>query len=336
MLSALTDAVLDAAEAVGFARSELMQSAELDPAWFADPDARVPLLRHLALWAQVSKRPVGLELGAKLGLSGLGVVGYALSHTDTVGAALAFLDRQRALIHPDAVPKMVRREVDGEARFAYVQLVPPPFAKLVEPVDAQAAAAVALIRVLAGEDVDPLAVRLPRARPAIDGKTPHERYYRCGISWNTPLLEVEFRAEVLERRLPRADARLFGYLARRADELRLALPKEESMAARASRELGQLLAHGEPTLLSVAKRLGVSERTLHRRLSEENTGFQALLEQARHQRALLLLEDPKLSASEVAGLLGYADPSTFFRAFKRCTGDTPQAYRKQKSVLSVG
>ena len=261
----------------------------------------------------------------------MGVVGYALSHTDSVGAALSFLDRQRALIHPGAVPRLVRREVDGEARFVFVQLVPPPFARLVEPVDAQAAAAVALLRALAGEDVDPVAVRLQRARPAGEGKTPHERYHRCAITWNAPLLEVEFRAEVLERPLPRADARLFGYLSRRAEELRLALPDKESLSARCAREVGLLLAHGEPTLAIVAKRLGVSERTLHRRLSDEDTGFQALLDQARHERALLLLEDPKLSATEIAGLLGYAEAPAFFRAFKRWTGETPQAFRKHRA-----
>lgn len=329
VLSALTLSVLEAAEAVGFSRDELVAAAKLDESWLADPDARVPLPAHFALWQAISARPVGLELGARLGLTGLGVVGYALSHTDSVGSALAFLDRQRALIHPDAVPRMERFEVEGEARFKYVQLVPPPFARLVEPVDAQAAAAVAMIRAIAGSDVDPVAVRLPRRRPEGAEKTPHERFHRCAITWSAPLLEVEFRAAILARPLPRADERLFGYLARRDEALRLSIDHAERTSERVAREIHEGLVHGEPSLGQIGKRLGVSERTLHRRLRDEGTGFQALLDEVRRERAFLLLEDPRLSASEIAGLLGYADASAFFRAFKRWTGETPHAYRKR-------
>jgi len=48
----------------------------------------------------------------------------------------------------------------------------------------------------------------------------------------------------------------------------------------------------------------------------------------RRERALLLLRDAKLSCSEVGFLLGYAEPATFFRAFKRWTGETPQRWRR--------
>lgn len=326
VLSALTQSVLEAAAGLGFDVGALRDEAGLEPALLSDPDARVPLVQHLSLWAALSRRPVGLALGAQLGLSGLGVVGYALAHDQTALDALNFLARHRALIHPDAVPRMEQREHEGERRIAFVQPVPVPFAQLVEPVDAQAAAVVSLVRVLAGADVDPVRVCLQRARPHDTAE--HERYHRCPIVWNANAIEVEFRAEPFLRALPRSDARLFGYLARRAEELSEQLPREASFVARAQRTMGELLVTGEPTLGEVAKRLGVSERTLHRRLADEGTRFLALVEEARRERAFLLLGDRSLSASEVASLLGYGEPSTFFRAFRRWTGQTPQVWRK--------
>jgi AraC-like DNA-binding protein len=73
--------------------------------------------------------------------------------------------------------------------------------------------------------------------------------------------------------------------------------------------------------------MGMSERTLQRRLQTEKTSFNELLEQARRTIACSYLADRKLAAYEVSFLLGYAEPATFFRAFKRWTGKTPLEYR---------
>ena len=81
------------------------------------------------------------------------------------------------------------------------------------------------------------------------------------------------------------------------------------------------------SLPEVAKRLGVSDRTLHRRLADEGTSHSELLDEARRERAMILLADRSLSAAEISFLLGYSEPGAFFRAFKRWTGKTPGAYR---------
>ncbi|MFY0537543.1 hypothetical protein [Nannocystis pusilla] len=86
--------------------------------------------------------------------------------------------------------------------------------------------------------------------------------------------------------LPRADPQLFGYLARRAESMLAHAPIDASWADRVRREIGAALAEGEPRLQAVAKRLAVSERTLHRRLLDEQTNFIGLVEEARHARAL--------------------------------------------------
>lgn len=113
------------------------------------------------------------------------------------------------------------------------------------------------------------------------------------------------------------------------------------------RELAQLCA-GEPQLVQrarvaisqpesgfasqqeVARALGLSPRTLKRRLAEQGSSYSALLEELAFARAELLLAVPTLSVAEVAARVGYTDAANFSRAFKRWSGLTPQSYRKSK------
>jgi AraC-like DNA-binding protein len=321
VLSALSAAVLEAAPAVGFDADELRAAAGIDPATLADPDGRVPLEQHLALWSILSNEPVGLQIGARLGIDGLGVVGYAMQHGETVGEALAWLWRYRAVVHPDVVHPI---ELHGELAL-FTGPVPPPFARLREPVYAQASATVALMEALTGTAVRPRAVSLPL--PEQDDDARLRPFFGCPVTWGAPALSVGFDASLLAQPLPRSDERLFGYLARRVKVLDDALPGETRFAERARREIGARLAQGEPRLGAIAQRLAVSERTLHRRLKEEGTRFASLVEEARRERAFMLLDDRHLSASEVAFLLGYAEPGAFFRAFRRWTKQTPREWR---------
>ncbi|MFO0629672.1 MAG: AraC family transcriptional regulator ligand-binding domain-containing protein [Polyangiales bacterium] len=325
VLAALTRSVIDAAAALGLDRVALLRAGGLDEAALADPDARVPIEQHLAVWTAVAERPVGLALGARLGLDGLGVLGYAMRHGATVGEALACLARCRAVVHEGAVPAVALREVEGAQHLVLTQIVPPPFARLREPVDAQAAGAVAALRWITGRAVDPLAVALSRPRP-VDTRR-HEAYFRCPVAWAAPAIEVTFDAAVLAWPLPRSDEALFGYLARRVDALLTELPAARSFAERTRHAVVESLRDGEPRLDDVARRLAVSGRTLHRRLGEEGTGFARLVDDVRRARAHALLEDARLSAAEVAFVLGYAEAGAFFRAFRRWTGTTPQAWR---------
>ncbi|WP_028530699.1 helix-turn-helix domain-containing protein [Paenibacillus sp. HW567] len=89
------------------------------------------------------------------------------------------------------------------------------------------------------------------------------------------------------------------------------------------------LTGGRPEIQAVAKEMGMSDRTLQRRLTDENTSFQHLLTQARHEQALEYLADPSLDIKEVAFLIGYEDQSSFYRAFRLWEGNTPANWRTE-------
>ena len=88
-----------------------------------------------------------------------------------------------------------------------------------------------------------------------------------------------------------------------------------------------LLPHAEVRIGEVARRLGLSQRTLARRLNEEGLTFSALLGRLRHDLADRYLADGDTSISQIAWLLGYQEVSAFSKAYKRWTGKAPRAMR---------
>jgi len=137
---------------------------------------------------------------------------------------------------------------------------------------------------------------------------------------DTVLIEVD--AAELQRPLPRSNPQALALseaLCRDVVERR----RERSGLARAVRiHLTQQLGSGAP-MCGVARELGLSERTLRRRLADEGTTFRRLLDEVRESLAVELLATGRLSVEEVALRLGYAEGSPFIVAFRRWTGVTP-------------
>jgi AraC-like DNA-binding protein len=89
------------------------------------------------------------------------------------------------------------------------------------------------------------------------------------------------------------------------------------------------LTGGRPDIQTVASELGMSDRTLQRRLTDEGTSFKHLLTQVRHEQAREYLADPSFDIKEVAFLIGYEDQNSFYRAFRIWEGDTPSNWRTE-------
>jgi len=182
---------------------------------------------------------------------------------------------------------------------------------------------VALARLATRSDVRPVAARAPVLPEAVDAVTaylgvPVERADEASIT---------FSAEDASRRFLTANARLWDTfepdLRRRLSELTV----EASTGERVRSALLELLPAGEGTMQGVAGRLGVSTRTLQRRLKAEGTTFQELLGTVREGLARHYLATSRMPAAEISFLLGYGDPNSFYRAFHGWTGTTPERLR---------
>ena len=106
------------------------------------------------------------------------------------------------------------------------------------------------------------------------------------------------------------------------------LDNDESTSARVRSVLSELLPGGQSSIEDVAERLGLSRRTLQRKLSEENTTFQKQLNSTRETLAIHYLRNTEMTTNDIAFLLGYQEINSFLRAFTVWTGKTVSDYRR--------
>lgn len=155
----------------------------------------------------------------------------------------------------------------------------------------------------------------------------HERIFGVPVRFGARHNGFSFDAALLQRPMKRAEAGLSATLERLAEQLAARVPTSDDIVAQATTELSRALVGGDPGLAPLALALGMTPRTLQRRLREHETSHKLLLDEVRHQRARDLLMAGELSISEVGFLLGFSEAAAFSRAFKRWSGQTPGAFR---------
>jgi AraC-like DNA-binding protein len=153
------------------------------------------------------------------------------------------------------------------------------------------------------------------------------RVFGCPVTFGAPQSEIWFRRSVLHLPLASADAALAAILVRYASSLLQTLPPHGTLLARASSAIAQRMTQELPSLGATARSLDLPERTLQRRLSAIGVTYSGLVDEVRRALALKHIGDAGIAITEIAYLLHFADPSAFYRAFKRWTGQSPRRYR---------
>jgi len=317
---------LERTSRLGVPTSDLLKEAGLTAAQLADPDARIPLAAISRLWrATTSRLPepaLGLRLGADVCPREFGLVGYTMAFSRTLGSALNRFARYSRIVS-DAL--VVHLESSDDATWVRLD-VQAALRAYRQAADARLAALLSVCRQLAGPSIGPLGVQLPYRRPADTRE--YERFFRAPLEFGALGTAFLLRQVDLARPVASSDESLTGYLERLAAQVLTTLGEEHTVRERVRRALWSELSEGVPDQARVARSLGLSARTLQRRLREEGTTFAAVLADLRHDLAQPLLLDGQLAVSEVAFLIGYEDAGSFHRAFRRRTGVSPRAYRR--------
>jgi AraC-like DNA-binding protein len=321
--------LLDVGAEHGVGREVMLAASGLSEEDLAEPDRRIPFSRIIDLWtALVESIPdpdLGLKVGCRVRASEGGVLGYAMLHSPTLGNAIKRFVRFGRLV---ATNLEAACEVEGKTWRLYSRR-PPPLPGFRQPIDATGSGLVTTIREITQRQVDPVEVRFSYERP--DDLTELRRVFRSDLIFGEPRGSITFRAKDMELQTVKAEVQLSAYLERLAEIEAAALPRADTFARRAARLVWRRLSEGQPTIDEVASELGVSVRTFQRRLREEGTTYADVIESLRKQMSPTLLRDKSLAVYEVAYLLGYADPSTFYRAFRRWHGTSPAEYRQQRA-----
>ena len=302
-----------------------------DPTLFSNPENTIDFTavgRLLAHTAAVTGQPYpGLELGRRLGLGVLGVLGEALRFAPDLGTALHALMLYFHLHDRGAVPSLW--ESNGNAMFGYT-LFCPEATGTVHVYDAAMVISRNVVSELMGKEWKIAEVHLFRDTP--EEMQPFRRSFRTRLRFGAEHAAVVFPSADLARPLPNADADAYVAALRELQRL-----EESSDADRLENKVRRLLHRMLITgsgaagieLQKVAGLFAIHPRTLNRRLRSEGTTFNTLLTEARHEVARQLLRDTRMPVADIAFALGYAESASFNHAFRRWSGTTATAWRSK-------
>lgn len=264
---------------------------------------------------------LGLHLGQTATTRYLGILGYVIMASRTLSDALTRLHRYQRLIY-DVTPMEVRsRGTDIELVWDAEHGRPGPL------VDETAITGlVRFCRSLCDHPVHP--ERVDFINPTPDDPSPYKAFFDCPVRFGQPETVVRFQAAVLNTPVNTADPGILGLMEQQADAMLATLPRQAPLVDNVRRRITQTLPNQEPHMAGVAKALGLSPRTLQRRMENAGTSFRTELASVRQQLAEQYLRESRLDIVDIALLLGYSEHSALTRSFIRWTDQTPQQYRK--------
>jgi len=194
--------------------------------------------------------------------------------------------------------------------------------------EATLASAVSISRQVSPVPFAPLEVRIRHAAP--ESIEHHEAYFGCPVRFDADLDALLISREALAQPNILGDEGITRFLISHLDAELSQVAAEDSLETRTKSAIARALSEGLPKMADIARGLGLSARSFHRRLSEHGLSFQALTEETRRELAEGLLRDERYSLAEVAFLTGFSEQSSFTRAFKCWVGNTPASYRKAR------
>ncbi|MGH8493849.1 MAG: AraC family transcriptional regulator [Moraxellaceae bacterium] len=156
----------------------------------------------------------------------------------------------------------------------------------------------------------------------------YHRLFHCPLRFNQPRNSLVFSSAYLNYPLMQNEASLKAFLRESPNSLFVPPTNAQLLTAQIRAMLGQDFTREFPEFEEVADDLGLTPQTLRRRLKEENSSYQGIKDQVRRDAAIYYLSRPQLGIAEIAHLMGFSEPSTFHRAFKKWTGLTPGEYRQ--------
>lgn len=172
----------------------------------------------------------------------------------------------------------------------------------------------------------PREVQFQHAKPR--DASEHRRLLRAPVHFGAAGNQIIFDPSFLSTAIRGADRMLCEVLTEYADQLLASSPRPRSLVDAAATVIRRDLHDGDLRIARIASKLGVSARTLQRRLVDHGTSFRDLVAQVRRERAQHYLEHTEIPISEIAARLGYRHPTEIHRAFRSWIGTTPVAYRR--------
>lgn len=266
---------------------------------------------------------IGPTLASDFDLREIGMLYYVAASSERLGDALKRLERY-VRIADEALVVRIAQGSGCRIGLSYVGVSRHDDRHLMECL---AVGMLRLCRQLVGYKIVPQSVSFVHHRS--DGRR-MQQVLGCDVSFDAYVDEICFEAAVMELPLVGYDPYLNELMVKSCeDAIATRAPNISPFRTLVENTIAPLLPHGEAQATTVARRLGLSERTFARRLSAEGLSFGEILDQLRRDLAVRYLGE-NLQASQIAWLLGFQQPSAFSHACRRWTGKSPQQYRRAR------
>ena len=315
-------------QALGYDAEQMLKKCKISPDVLVDADGRLPHTAMATFWEQaleISGDPnMGLHLAGAAPLDSFGVHAYAVQSSPNLREAFRRASRYQRLIHE--VNSLIFSE--GEEEGVLQHALPDGRSVSRHPAEFLVALWVRFGRLIIGSEWSPRLVCFAHEQPP--DTIQHQRIFRTALQFHSGRTAIHIPNADLDQPNAGADLGLVRVLDDYAARLLERLPSEATLSERVRFQLQEALAGGgsPPTAEETAQALHMSARTLHRNLRAEGATFSGLLNQLRREQAVQYLENPRISITEAAFLLGFSELSSFYRAFKRWTGVTPAEFRE--------
>lgn len=313
-----------AMQTAGVDPAKALRAAGLSPSLHLDASSTFSTAQLFAVWKAVETLSKNPALALRL-LQGADLRG----HQPAFIAALYAADFRDAIGRIERFKRMGACEIfkTEETRDAWTITKDWPFATEPEPaisVDLSFIFLLELGRRGSGRRIIPRRVELMRTGPA---SAELAEYFGGPIAFGSKRNAMSFHVDDLALPFPGHSPEFLNLVTPGLAAAFSELQEGAEIADRVKAVLKRCLASGRPEVAYVAHELGMSERTLQRRIAGEATTFRALLSDARRELSEQLLGDPALQIDEVTYLLGYQDTTSFYRAFRDWAGISPGEWR---------
>ena len=301
------------------AREAFFHVTDTSPALIADAERRVSASQFCVAWAELTRRTgdpsIALRIAEATPVGAFGVVEYLCRCQPTLGDALRQWVRYLNILDDAVVVGLVEDDDTVAIRVLVESEAPAPashelcFALLVRQA-----------REITRAPFEPVAVELTHEARVDPAR--YSGWFGAPVRFGAEHTQLVLTRAALDAPLVTADAGLTEVFGRLVSERESELQETSSFVGSVRREVQHSLRNADAGAEGIARRLGLTTRSLQRRLRAEGTTLSALKRDVQRELAGRYL-DEGLSTAEVSFMLGFSEPSAFFRAFKRWTGITP-------------
>lgn len=307
----------------------LLSELELTEAILADSSATISGLKfqHLiASLVDLSKDKLfGLHTAQFVQPGSYSVLGYIIMNCETLGDAITKIQPFEKLVGDMGTTTLSQQ--NKYFTITWSCLFTNELVKR-HSVDNCLASWVTFARYLTNSENNPVQILLSRSEPSLSECTQYQNMFNCSVLFNQSCDAIIFDRELLSLPLNKGNKQILSALEEHANEIMAKLSPEQSIVNQTQDLIRENLSQNSLNQHDIAKQLGLSAKTLQRKLKAEHASFKALVTEIRLVQAKAYLTDITLTANQISTIIGFAEPRSFYRWFQKETSLTPGQYRK--------